>query len=80
MIDPNAITLAQAVAMRDTWLAALTAISNAQEYTITNGPAMRKLVKADLKEVMTQYNFWAAKVRDLTPGRRRVRFGTPGRF
>ncbi len=77
MTDPNAITLEQAVAQRDAWLAALNALSTAQEYTITNGAAMRKLVRADIKEVTHQYNFWAAKVRNLTPGRRRVRFGLP---
>ena len=77
MTNPNAVTLEQAIALRDSWLAALTALGTAQEYTITNGPAMRKLVRADIKEVREQFKFWEARVRDLTPGTRRVRYGVP---
>ncbi len=72
--NPNGITLAQAIAQRDAWLAASIALTTAQEYTITNGASMRKLVRADIKEIQTQLNYWEAKVRSLTPGARRVRY------
>jgi hypothetical protein len=76
-INPNLITLAQAIVQRDSWLAALAALGTAQEYTMTNGNAMRKLVRSDLKEVREQYTFWEARVRDLSPNASRVRWGVP---
>ena len=76
--NPNGITLAVAIATRDALVAAISALATAQEYTITNGPAMRKVTMADMKELSNELRYWESKVRDLTPGaRRRVRFGVP---
>lgn len=78
IFNPNGITLAQAIAVRDELLAAMSALGTAQEYTITNGPAMRKFVRADIKDLSNELRFWEAKVRALTPGaNRRIRYGVP---
>lgn len=73
------ITLAQAQTQLDNWLAALTAISQGQEYTISTPGGSRRLVRANLGEVQTQVEFWNARVIELTRGNRgmRVRLGTP---
>lgn len=77
MSNPNGITLEVAIAHRDAWLNAEISLATAQEYTITNGGASRKLVRADLAEVREQLNFWEGKVERLTPGYRRVHYGVP---
>jgi hypothetical protein len=73
----SGITLEIAITHRDAWLAAELALATAQEYTISNGATVRKLVRADLAEVRKQVEYWEGKVRNLTPGSRRVRYGVP---
>lgn len=76
--NPNGITLAQAIAVRDALLAAITKLASMQEYTITNGSNMRKVTRADLKDLSAELKTWEAKVKALTPGaRRRIRYGVP---
>jgi hypothetical protein len=73
------ITLAQAQAQLDQWLAALTAISSAQEYTISTPGGSRRLVRADLAQVQQQVDYWNGKVKDLSRGSGgiRMRYGVP---
>lgn len=70
------ITLEQAVAQRDLWLAALAALATAQEYTIQDGANIRKLRRADLPEARKTLAYWEQRVAALDPARRRrIRFG-----
>ena len=73
------ITLEQAETQLSNWMAALTAISSAQEYTISGGSGSRRLVRADLPEVQKQVDYWNAKVIELsrTGSGMRMRGGTP---
>jgi len=50
----------------DEWETALSAISQAQSYTISNGQSSsRTLTRANLKEVETQVNRWTEKIENL---------------
>lgn len=75
------ITLAQAQAQLDTWLAASTAVATGQEYEISTGTGMRKLRRADLGQIQSQIKFWDERVNALTPagagGRRRTTYVVP---
>ena len=75
------ITLAQAQAQLDTWLAASTAVASGQMYEIETGNGRRKLQRADAMEIRQQVSFWDQKVKALTPaasgGRRRTRYVVP---
>lgn len=73
------ITLAQAETQLSNWMAALTAISSAQEYTISTPGGSRRLVRADLAEVQKQVDYWNAKVIELSRvgSGMRLRGGTP---
>jgi hypothetical protein len=72
------ITLAQAQAQLDTWLAASTAVASSQSYEIPQGGGQRKLTRADAAEIRQQVDFWDTKVKSLTSaaagGRRRTRY------
>jgi len=72
------ITLAQAQAQLDTWLAADTAVASGQEYEIDTGSGRRRLKRADAAEIRQRVDYWDGKVKLLTPasagGRRRVRY------
>jgi uncharacterized protein DUF6148 len=75
-IDPNAITLEQALEQRNAWLAASLALATAQEYTLQDGSSMRKLTRANLKEVNASLALWEQRVKQLSPNRRsRTRYG-----
>ncbi len=66
------ITLAQAQAQLDTWLAASTAVSGAQSYEISD----RKLTRADAREIRENIDYWQSKVSQLSTqaaGRGRTR-------
>lgn len=75
------ITLEQAKAQLDTWLAASTAVATNQEYEIETGNGRRKLRRADAGEIRQQIAFWDGWVKRLTPasagGRRRTRYVVP---
>ena len=75
------ITLEQAQAQLDTYLAANTAVASGQEYEIDTGNGRRRLRRADAAEIRTQIDYWDQKVKSLTPasggGRRRVRYVVP---
>lgn len=67
------ITLAQAQAQLDAWLAASLAVSNNQSYSI----AGRSLSRANAGEIMDMIEKWENKVKILTAatgGRRRTRY------
>lgn len=67
------ITLAQAQAQLDAWLAASLAIASNQSYTI----GMRTLTRADAKDVQAQITFWENRVQTLSRGKgMRVRYAT----
>ena len=71
------ITLAQAQAQLDAWLAASLAVANSQEYRIGD----RMLTRTDAAEVRQQVAYWQDQVNRLTAvgtGRRRTRYGVLG--
>lgn len=72
------ITLDQAQAQLDTWLAANSAVASGQEYEIDTGSGRRRLKRADAAEIRQQIDYWDGKVKSLTPssggGRRRTRY------
>lgn len=75
------ITLAQAQAQLDAWLAASTAVASSQSYEIDTGNGSRKLTRADAMEIRQQIIFWEQRVKSLTAigsgGRRRIRYVVP---
>ncbi len=75
------ITLQQAQAQLDAWLAASTAVASNQSYEIDTGNGRRKLTRADAEQVLRMVSYWQDKVSALTPavsgGRRRIRFLVP---
>lgn len=60
------ITLEQAEAQLTAWLAASTAVSQGQAYTI----GTRSLSRANAREIQEQIQFWDGKVKELdrSPG------------
>jgi hypothetical protein len=60
------ITLPQAEAQLTAWLAASTAVSQGQAYTIGS----RSLSRANAREIREQIQFWDSKVKELdrSPG------------
>lgn len=75
------ITLEQAQAQLDAWLAASIAVASNQEYEIQTGTGRRKLVRADAGEIRRMIEHWQQQVSNLTPaaagGRRRTRYIVP---
>lgn len=68
------ITLQQAQAQLDLWLAASTAVATGQEYAI----GTRKLRRTDAAEIRQQIVFWERKVAQMS-GRQgmRISYGVP---
>jgi hypothetical protein len=66
------ITLAQAQAQLDAWLAASLAVAGNQSYTI----GMRTLTRANAKEIQGLISYWRQQVAALSrgPGGIRVRY------
>lgn len=60
------ITLAQAQAQLDTWLAASTAVASSQSYSIQTETGQRQLTRANAAEIQQQVKFWNQMVRDLS--------------
>ena len=75
------ITLLQAQAQLDAWLAASIAVTSNQRYEIESGGGRRMLQRADAGEICQQIMFWESRVKALTPpnagGRRRTRYLVP---
>lgn len=73
------ITLEQAQAKLDTWMAAEDAVASGQEYSIASNTGSRSLKRADLAEVREQVKFWNGQVKELSRGSSgmRIRGGTP---
>jgi hypothetical protein len=75
------ITLEQAQAQLDSWMAASTAVTRGQAYEIEDGGMRRSLKRADAVEIRQQICFWDDKVKQLTSaaagGRRRTRYVVP---
>lgn len=72
-----AITLEQAQAQLDAWLAASTAVARNQSYTVETATGRRQVTRADAAEIRQQIGFWEAKVVSLTrmtSGRSRTRY------
>jgi hypothetical protein len=69
------ITLADAQAQLDVWMAANTAVASGQSYTI----GTRQMTKVDAAEIREQISFWDGKVKELSRGTSgiRVRGATP---
>lgn len=70
------LTLAQAQAQLDTWIAASTAVASGQSYSI----AGRSLSRVDAGEIQRQIVFWDSKVKEMTAsaaGVRRTRYLVP---
>lgn len=76
------ITLAQAQAQLDAWLAADAQLATSQRYEIDTGNGRRMLQRADAAEVRENIKYWNEKVKELTPsgagGRRRIRYPVRG--
>jgi hypothetical protein len=68
------ITLAQAQAQLDAWLAASIAISAGQSYTIAAGDSTRTLTRANLADVTAAIDRWSAEVQRLSRVKPRTRF------
>ncbi len=62
----SGITLAQAQAQLDAWIAASTAVAANQEYEIDTGNGRRRLKRADAAEIRQQITFWNNWVIKLT--------------
>lgn len=58
------ITLAQAQAQLDVWLAADTVVATGQSYTIGE----RSLTRANAREIRENIDFWDGKVQKLSRG------------
>lgn len=72
------ITLAQAQAQLEAWLAASTAVAKSQSYEIDG----RKLTRANAAEIRNSIDYWSGKVNILTSrnsGRGRARTVVLGR-
>jgi len=67
------ITLEQAQAQLDAWLAASTAVAQGQSYSISTESGSRSLSRANANEIMSQIQFWDRQVKRLTRGGIRVR-------
>jgi hypothetical protein len=72
------ITLVQAQAQLDAWLAASLSVASNQSYRMADG---RELRRADAAEIRNQIVFWQGQVQSLTTaaagGRRRIRYVVP---
>lgn len=64
------ITLAVAEEKLQLWLDADTAVAKNQEFWVEG----RRVTRADARTIKRNIEFWDAKVRALTGGRRRVRY------
>jgi hypothetical protein len=66
------VTLAQAQAQLNAWLAASLAVAGNQSYTI----GMRTLTRANAKEIQGLVSYWERRVQALSrgPGGMRVRY------
>lgn len=72
------LTLAQAQAHLDVWLAADLAVAGGQSYSIRSGDSERQMTRADAVEIRTNINYWQGKVDALSSaGRRRTRYVVP---
>lgn len=75
------ITLAQAQAQLDAWLAASLAVASNQAYEISTGTGTRRLTRANAAEIREQVKYWEQRVLALTPpeagGRRRTYYVVP---
>lgn len=75
------ITLEQARAQLDAWLAASLAVAQNQSYAISSGGDSRTLTRANASEINQQITFWQRRVELLTPpsagGRKRTRYIVP---
>ena len=70
-----AITLAQAQAKLDLWMAADDAVASGQSYSISG----RSLTRANAKEIRDNIDYWERRVNRLSNGNGgiRIRYGTP---
>jgi hypothetical protein len=68
-----AITLAQAQAQLDAWLAASLDVARNQSYRMADG---RMLTRADAAEITKHIDYWTRAVSRLTAGRRGARTRT----
>ena len=59
------ITLAQAQAQLDTYLAASTAVAAGQSFDLSSGGTSRSLTRADAKEIRESITFWNDMVKSL---------------
>lgn len=72
------ITLDQAQAQLDTWMAALSTIAErGQSYTVNTGGGSRTLTRANLREVQEQVTYWDTQCKRLSRGGMRVRGAVP---
>lgn len=74
----SSVTLEQAQAQLDAWLAASMALATAQSYTFQDGPNVRTVTRANLKEVMEWVKYWQRVVDRLSNTTPRARYGVFG--
>lgn len=74
-----AITLADAQAQLDAWVAASAAVAKGQSYRIAVNGSDRQLTRTDAKTIREMIEYWERRVQELSSGRRararRVVFG-----
>lgn len=77
----SGITLAQAQAQLDAWLAASLAVTQGQSYEIDTGSGRRSLTRVNAEHIDRMITYWRSEVQRLTPvgagGRRRIRYIVP---
>lgn len=64
----NGITVIEAQAQLDCWLAASRAVSQSQAYTIATESSSRTLTRSDAKTIAEQIVFWDRQVKRLSRG------------
>lgn len=67
------ITVGQAQAQLDLWVAANTAVAGGQRYIIKD----RELYRTDAAEIRNQIDYWDAMVKRLSRTRSRTRYVVP---
>ena len=61
-----AITLTQAQARLDDWMAADARVATGQSYTVQTATGSRQLTRADAAEIRKNISYWESKVNSLT--------------
>ena len=70
-----ATELENAIASRDMWIEAQTALATSQSYTVEENDSRYTVTRADLATVLKMIQYWKSEVKRLSSSRRRGGFG-----